>query len=92
MLLLIIYVYTILLFCRQRLRSVNLSAETLESRVLLEKAWAKYKHNQHLADIQMIDRIFMSQQKALDELRNESEELYQEAIQVSVNICIYAHE
>lgn len=30
----------------------------------------------------MIDRIFSSQQKALDEVRNVSEELYQAAIQV----------
>lgn len=68
---------------RQRLRpSPNHSVEILEQRVLLEKMWAKYKRDQHLADIKMIDRIIYSQQKALDELRNESEELYQEAIQV----------
>lgn len=38
--------------------------------------------NEHLADMQMIDRIMYSQQRALDQLRLESEELYQEAIQV----------
>jgi len=32
--------------------------------------------------MQMIDRLVFSQQKALDELRQESEELYQAAIQV----------
>lgn len=69
--------------CRQRLRpSPNHSVEVLEKRVLLEKQWAKYKFDQHLADIRMIERMFNSQQKALDELRKESEELYQEAIQV----------
>lgn len=46
--------------------------------------WAKYKQEQHLTDIKMIDRIFISQQKALDELKKESEELYQEAIQVII--------
>lgn len=71
------------MFYRKRLRPVTLSAEELERRVLLEKAWTKYKHQQHLADMQMIDRITASQQKALDELRKESEELYQEAIQVN---------
>ncbi|KAK4885388.1 hypothetical protein RN001_001659 [Aquatica leii] len=68
---------------KQRQRtSVKLSRETLEQRVILEKQWAKYKHEQRLADIRLIDRIMFSQQKALDELRNESEELYQEAIQI----------
>lgn len=31
----------------------------------------------------MLDRIAFSQQRALDELRKESEDLYQEAIQVN---------
>lgn len=38
-----------------------------------------------LSDLQTIDRLGFCQQKALDELRKESEELYQEAIQVSVS-------
>lgn len=67
---------------RQRMRSITLSAEQLEARALLEKQWAAYKREQHIADIQMLDRISFCQQKALDELRKESEELYQEAIQV----------
>lgn len=66
----------------------NYAVEVLEQRVLLEKKWAKYKYEQHLADMRMIDRIFMSQQKALDELKKESEELYQEAIQVKYFIHV----
>lgn len=66
------------------------SAESLEARALLLKQWSKYKLEQRLADVRMLDRISFAQQKALDELRNESEELYQEAIQVykNRNICI----
>ncbi|GLV40523.1 mitochondrial ribosomal protein L40 [Carabus blaptoides fortunei] len=71
---------------QKRLRPVTLPVEELERRVLLEKAWTKYKHQQHLADMQMIDRICASQQKALDELRKESEELYQEAIQIDARL------
>jgi len=63
-------------------RPLELSEGVMEQRILLEKQWAKYKHQQHLADVQMLDRISYSQQKALDELRKESEELYQEAIQI----------
>lgn len=62
--------------------SPELPESELERRALLEKRWAKYKESQHLNDLKMIDRLFYSQQKALDELRLESEELYQEAIQV----------
>lgn len=54
----------------------------MEERSLLIKEWTRYKREQHLADAQMLDRILYAQQHALDELRNESEDLYQEAIQV----------
>ncbi|KAJ8963155.1 hypothetical protein NQ318_018620 [Aromia moschata] len=43
--------------------------------------WCQYKREQHLADLQMLDRILYSQQRALDELLKESEELYAEAVQ-----------
>lgn len=59
-----------------------LNEAVLEQRALLEKQWASYKRLHKLSDVKMLDRIQYTQQKALDELRNESEELYQEAIQV----------
>jgi large subunit ribosomal protein L40 len=59
-----------------------LTPETLEERALLYKEWARYKKKQTVNNMQMIDRLVFSQQKALDELRQESEELYQAAIQV----------
>ncbi|XP_062537995.1 large ribosomal subunit protein mL40 [Armigeres subalbatus] len=68
---------------KQRKRiGVKVSPEVLESRVLLEKQWAKYKMEQKLADYQLIDRVLAAQTKALNELRLESEELYQKAVQV----------
>jgi len=71
----------------QRLREFPpLSEEEIESRALLQKEWARYKRQEYLKDIQIIDSIFYSQQKALDELKAESEELYQEAIQVIIVI------
>jgi len=70
---------------RQRLRKLPpISEEEAESRILLQKEWNRYKTQQHLANIQALDSIFYSQQKALDELRAESEDLYQEAIQVII--------
>lgn len=75
---------------RQRLRKIPpMSEEEAESRILLIKEWNRYKTQQHLANIQELDSILYSQQKALDELRTESEDLYQEAIQVT-NYLIYS--
>nr|CAD7397220.1 unnamed protein product [Timema poppensis] len=59
-----------------------LSLEEQESRVLTEKEWCRYRYKMHLQDLQLIDRILFSQQRALDELREESEDLYQAAIQI----------
>ncbi|XP_025837260.1 39S ribosomal protein L40, mitochondrial-like isoform X3 [Agrilus planipennis] len=69
-------------YYRKRARTIQLTEEVLESRAALFQAWSCYKQQQHLNDVQMIDRIMYSQQKALNELKNESEDLYQEAIQV----------
>lgn len=59
-----------------------MTPETLEERARLYKEWTRYKKKQTVNNMQMIDRLVFSQQKALDELRQESEELYQAAIQV----------
>jgi large subunit ribosomal protein L40 len=59
-----------------------LTPEAEEERARLLKEWTCYKYKQHIKDMQMIDRLVFAQQKALDELRQESEELYEAAIQV----------
>ncbi|KAJ8969100.1 hypothetical protein NQ317_002522, partial [Molorchus minor] len=46
-----------------------LSQDLLDKRALLEKKWCNFKREQHLADLQMLDRISYCQQKALDELQ-----------------------
>ncbi|XP_011863660.1 PREDICTED: 39S ribosomal protein L40, mitochondrial [Vollenhovia emeryi] len=71
----------------QRLRKLPpISEEEAESRILLQKSWNKYKTQQHVATVQAIDSIFYSQQRALDELRAESEDLYQEATQLDLEL------
>ncbi|XP_069681724.1 large ribosomal subunit protein mL40 [Periplaneta americana] len=68
----------------ERMREpVVLTPQQQEERTLLHKEWARYKTKQHLKDMQMVDRLVFSQQRALDELRKESEELYQAAIQIN---------
>ncbi|KAL9896705.1 mitochondrial ribosomal protein L40 isoform 2-T2 [Glossina fuscipes fuscipes] len=71
----------------QRVRDLPpISAEEVERRYDLNKRWTRYKHEQKMLDLQIMDRLMLSQQKALDELRLESEELYQEAIQPDVSL------
>lgn len=52
----------------------------------LMKKWAQYRNNEILNDYKIIDRMVSAQKKALDELRFESEELYQQAIQHDLNM------
>ncbi|EFA07359.2 large ribosomal subunit protein mL40 [Tribolium castaneum] len=78
---------------KSRMRSLPaLSDSELEQRALLDKQWATYRKNEHLTDVQMLDRIFFAQQKALDELRKESEELYQEAMQIDFRLLPFKSE
>ncbi|XP_034944236.1 39S ribosomal protein L40, mitochondrial [Chelonus insularis] len=63
----------------------NLSNEVIDRRALLQKEWANYKRIQSISDMNTINSMIESQQKALDELRNESEELYQAAIKLDIS-------
>lgn len=60
---------------------IALSDETKEYRALLHKDWARYKLEENRELHRICLQIVRSQQKALTELRLESEELYQAAIQ-----------
>ncbi|XP_055604246.1 39S ribosomal protein L40, mitochondrial [Uranotaenia lowii] len=71
---------------RRKRTGIKVTAEVLESRVLLEKQWAKFKMQEKLANYQLFDRVLGSQTKALNELRLESEELYQLAVQPDLAI------
>ncbi|KAH8383154.1 hypothetical protein KR009_007102, partial [Drosophila setifemur] len=67
----------------QRQRKLTpLGSAELEERDLLKKQWAHYKHDERVADFQIIDHLVQAQNKALEELRRESEELYQAAIEI----------
>lgn len=73
------------MFSRLRKRPPKILSEAeIDERCVTIKKWAHYKLKENLADVQMLDRMLYSQQRALDELRQESEELYQEAVQVSL--------
>ncbi|NWW43296.1 RM40 protein, partial [Pedionomus torquatus] len=65
-----------------RVRSLPpVSLEETERRVLLLKKWSLFKQNQDKAEKAAIRVLVEAQEEALRELRLESEELYQAAIQ-----------
>lgn len=59
----------------------QLLSEESERRALLLKDWARYKQAQHKEEMAAIAQALDAQQEALKELRLESEELYEAAIQ-----------
>ncbi|XP_018412463.1 PREDICTED: 39S ribosomal protein L40, mitochondrial [Nanorana parkeri] len=64
-----------------RIRSTpRLSVEEQERRALLIKQWARVKKEEHEVEQRSIETLLEAQRKALDELRFESEELYQAAV------------
>lgn len=74
-------------FSKRKRESVALTFDETERRALLHKNWSRYKLNQFVSEMSVVSRVLESQRRALQELRNESEELYQQAIQVRLRIC-----
>ena len=55
--------------------------EEEERRALLMKKWRRYKAEVHAEETKQLQTAQHSQRRALEELRAESEELYQKAIE-----------
>lgn len=64
----------------------------IEQRAILEKNWARHKMQEKLQHYQIVDKLLLNQQKALQELRYESEELYQEAIQPDPQLLPFKYQ
>ncbi|XP_032899447.1 39S ribosomal protein L40, mitochondrial isoform X1 [Amblyraja radiata] len=58
----------------------KVTEEETEQRALLMKEWSRYKQKEHKKEAEMIHSMIEAQQEALQELRVESENLYQAAI------------
>ncbi|KAL4646544.1 39S ribosomal protein L40, mitochondrial-like [Arapaima gigas] len=70
----------------------HLSSEESERRALLLKEWTRYKHAQHQAEMAAIGEALKAQQEALEELRLESEELYQAALKRDPGLVPFEHQ
>lgn len=73
-------------FSARKRPPIQLSEEQKEYRALLHKDWARYQRQQNYELHRICQNILLSQNKALEELRLESEELYQAAIQPDDNL------
>jgi len=60
--------------------------DELDKRIITTKMWAKFKHDENFFNLQIINDLEYSQQRALNELRQISESLYQEAIKIDESI------
>lgn len=77
----------------ERFRSdPQLAFEERERRALLLKDWARYKHAQHQAEMAAINGALEAQRQALEELRLESEELYQAALAPELDFLPFTHQ
>jgi len=68
---------------------VTHNIDKLEDRIIVSKMWAKHKHDEHFFNLQVISDLEYSQQRALNELREVSEELYQAAIEIDESVLPY---
>lgn len=66
--------------------STSLTSEETTRRLMLNRDWAKHKHQQHRQEITFISRALKSQENALEQLKMESQDLYEKALEVRRNI------
>ncbi|XKL63177.1 hypothetical protein PGB90_005541 [Kerria lacca] len=69
-----------------------LSTEILEERAELLRKWSVHKLRFHTKDLQIIDKLEAAQSHALDELKKESSELYEEAIKIDETLLPFTAE
>ncbi|KAF7666195.1 hypothetical protein LDENG_00117210 [Lucifuga dentata] len=70
----------------------KLSFEERERRALLQKEWCHYKQEQHMAELEAVELALEAQREALEELRIESEELYQAALKPDLLLLPFTHQ
>ena len=72
--------FTYFSFLKRDIPSITVDEQ--DNRDLLNKEWSKYKSKTIKNDALLLNKMMNSQQKALDELKEISNDLYLEAVQV----------
>ena len=73
-------------------RGVKVAEDVVEERALIFKEWNRYCFRRAKAEVYALDSLIISQYRALEELRAESEELYLEAIQFDPDLVPFKGE
>ncbi|XP_007229194.3 39S ribosomal protein L40, mitochondrial [Astyanax mexicanus] len=80
-------------FDQTRVRGTpRLSFEESERRALLLKEWSRFKYSQHQAETADINEALKAQTQALEELKLESEELYNAAVSPDLSLFPFQHQ
>jgi hypothetical protein len=66
---------------RRKRTDIVVSDDVMNKRAVLVKEWNRFSGVRHISEIRQLDSVIMSQQEALDVLREENESLYFDAIQ-----------
>ncbi|XP_042344042.1 39S ribosomal protein L40, mitochondrial [Plectropomus leopardus] len=72
--------------------ALRLPFEESEGRALLLKEWSRYKQKQHMAEVKAVEDAIKAQTEALQELKLESEELYQAALKPDPTLFPFSHK
>ena len=75
-------------FSVRKRSSTSLTPEETTRRLMLNRDWAKYKHKQQRQEITFISRALKSQENALEQLKLESEDLHEKALEVRRDLLI----
>ena len=71
---------------RRKRTNIVVTDQVMNSRALLKKEWSRFSGVRHVSEIRQLDSVIISQQEALDVLREESEELYSQAIKPDLSL------
>jgi len=74
----------------ERLRNIVVTDEENERRILHMKDWARHCYTRNRNELWQQDRILITQQMALDELKKESVSLYEQAIQFDPDLVPFS--
>ena len=66
---------------RRKRTDIVVSDAVMNERAVLMKEWNRFSGIRHISEIRQLDSVIVSQQEALDVLREENEALYFDAIQ-----------
>jgi len=70
----------------ERIRDINVTDLVKEERILHMKDWSRHCYFRNHNELWKQDKILLTQQMALDELKKESVSLYESAIQFDANL------